>query len=471
MHRKFFWSLMAAAALALAVGGIVAAAGTNRQARNEAIEELSRQAEAIGRQAEQEIDKVRGPGNEGLRNLLSEGTVRDLLATASKIGGHDYVEVAAIRQGELLVPATSVLIPALELESVAFVPGSTAEFEGEVDGQAVVVVARTVDSGSRQFTLVVLLGRESSVFAGVALVRAFLIGLAAAVIVVAALAGLLARRLGDRLAGVDAAAGRVAAGDFTARVEDDGDDEVGHLAASFNDMAERLAAASERERDFLLNVGHDLRTPLTTISGYAETLADGTVGTENLPKVAAALQRQSRRLARLVEDLMLLSRLEAREFALVTEPVDLGAHVGGVAEEFRARAADASVEFNVDIESTGPVESDPVRIAQVVTNLVENALRYAPEGGRVGVRVQAVPGETVIAVSDNGPGIDPEDLPRVFERLYVAQRYRAVRPEGSGLGLSIVHELVTAMGGTVAVSSEPGTGTTVAVRLPLALRP
>jgi two-component system sensor histidine kinase BaeS len=466
MRRKFFWSLMAAAALALAVGGILAAAGTNRQARNEAIEELSRQAEAIGRQAEQAVDNARGRGNEALRNLLSEGTIRDLLATASKIGGHDYVEIAAVRQGEVVVPSSSVLVPSLDLEGVEFRPATTREFEGEVDGQPVVVVARTIDAGTPAFTLVVLLGRESSVFAGIALVRAFLVGLGAAVIVVTALAGLLARRLGDRLARVDAAAGRVAAGDFTARVEDDGDDEVGHLAASFNDMAARLAAASERERDFLLNVGHDLRTPLTSISGYAETLADGNIGTEDLPRVAAVLQRQSRRLSRLVEDLMLLSRLEAREFTLVTESVDLGAHVGGVVEEFGGRAADAAVDLDIDIEPTGPVESDPVRISQVVTNLVENALRYAPEGGRVGVRVQAMPGETVIAVSDNGPGIDPEDLPRVFERLYVAQRYRAVRPEGSGLGLSIVHELVTAMGGAVEVASELGRGTTVTVRLP-----
>ncbi|NNC91162.1 MAG: HAMP domain-containing histidine kinase [Acidimicrobiia bacterium] len=466
MRRKFFWSLMAAATLALAVGGILAAAGTNRQARTAAVNELSRQAEVIGRQAEQAVDNARGRGTEALRNLLSEGTVRDLLVTASKIGGHDYVEIAAVRQGELVAPRDSDLVPALGLDGVEFRPATTREFEGEVDGQPVVVVARTIDTGTPVFTLVVLLGRESSVFAGLALVRAFLIGLGAAVIVVAALAGLLAKRLGDRLARVDAAAGRVAGGDFTARVEDDGDDEVSHLADSFNDMAERLAAASDRERDFLLNVGHDLRTPLTSISGYAETLADGTIGAGDLPKVAAVLQRQSRRLSRLVEDLMLLSRLEAREFTLVTEPVDLGAHVGGVAEEFRTRASDASVDLRIDIEPTGPVESDPVRISQVVTNLVENALRYAPEGGRVGVHVEAAPAETVIAVSDNGPGIDPEDLPRVFERLYVAQRYRAVRPEGSGLGLSIVHELVTAMGGAVAVSSEPGSGTTVTVRLP-----
>jgi two-component system sensor histidine kinase BaeS len=466
MRRRFFWSLMAAAALALLVGGLVAAVATNRQARRDAIEELSRQAEAIGRQAEAAVEDARGRGDDALRNLLNERTVRDLLATASRIGGLDYAEIAAVRQGALVIPLNSVLIPALDLGGTNFEPGTTREFEGEVGGEPVVVVGRTVDSGSRLFTLVVLLGRESSLLTGVALVRGFLLALGAAVIVVALLAGLLARRLGDRLARVDAAAGRVASGDLTARVEDDGDDEVSHLADTFNDMARRLEAASKRERDFLLNVGHDLRTPLTTISGYAETLADGAIEAGDLPRVADVLQRQSRRLSRLVEDLMLLARLEAREFSLRNEPVDLGAHIGGVVDELRPRAEAARVRLEAEIEPTGPVDVDPVRLSQVVNNLVENALRYSPEGGRALVRVRARPDETTIEVSDNGPGIDAEDLPRVFERLYVAQRYRAVRPEGSGLGLSIVHELVAAMGGTVAVESEPGRGTTVAVRLP-----
>ncbi len=466
MRRKFFWSLMAAAAVALVVGGIVAAAGTNRQARSEALEELGRQAEAIGRQAEQAADAARAKGEDALRNLSNEGTIRSLLVTASQIGGHDYVEIAAVRQGKLVVPSTSVLIPALDLAEVVFRPGKTVEFEGELDGTAVVVVARTIDTGTRAFSLVVLLGRESNLLTGVAVVRAFLLALGAAVIVVALLAGVLARRLGSRLARLEAAAERVAAGDLTARVEDDGDDEVSHVADSFNEMAHQLEESAQRERDFLLNVGHDLRTPLTSISGYAETLADGTIGAEDLPRVASVLQRQSKRLSRLVEDLMLLSRLEAREFTLRTEPVDLGAHIGGVAEEFRSRAEEATVRFDIDVESTGPVEADPVRVSQVVSNLVENALRYAPEGGRVRVAVQSTPDEIGLDVSDNGPGIDAEDLPRVFERLFVAQRYRPVRPEGSGLGLSIVHELVTAMDGTVAVTSEPGRGTTVSVRWP-----
>ncbi len=457
---------MAAAALALIVGGVVAGVGTNRQARADQVEELSRQAEAIGRQAEESVERARQRGDAALRNLLNEGTVRDLLATAALIGGHDYVELAAVRQGKLVVPSTSELVPALGLDEVVFTPGTTREFDGEVNGAQVVVVARTIDSGSRQFTLAVLVGRESGLLGRGVVFRAFLLALGAAVILVGVLAGMLARRLGARLSRVDEAASRVASGDLTARVTDDGDDEVSHLADTFNDMAERLEAASNREQDFLMNVGHDLRTPLTSIAGYAETLADGKIGVDDLPKVGAALQRQSGRLSRLVEDLMLLSRLEAREFTLRTEPVDIGGLVRGVAEEYRPRATAASLQLAISAEASEPTEADPVRISQVVSNLVENALRYAPEGGRVGVDVHTSTAETTLVVSDNGPGIDREDLPRVFERLYVAQRYRAVRPEGSGLGLSIVHELVNAMDGTVVVSSEPGRGTTVTVRLP-----
>lgn len=457
---------MAAAVLALATGGVIAAIGTNRQARAEAVDELSRQAAAIGTQAEDAVAEARERGDAALRNLLNEGTIRQLLASAAQIGGHDYVEIAVVRRGELIVPSASVLIPALDLSAARYRPGNTEEFSGDVAGVPVVVVARTIDLGAPQASLVVFLAREADQLVGVTLFRAFVVALGAAVIVVAVLAGLLARRLGERLSRVDRAARSVAAGDLSARVEDDGDDEVSHLADSFNEMAGKLEAAAARERDFLLNVGHDLRTPLTSIAGYAETLADGKIGQDEMPKVAAALQRQSKRLSRLVEDLMLLSRLEAREFSLRTEPVDVGALVAGVAEEYRPRAQAADVRFAISADSTAPLETDPVRVSQIVSNLVENALRYTPEGGEVAVHVAATPGGVRIDVRDSGPGIDPDDLPRVFERLYVAQRYRAVRPEGSGLGLSIVHELVTAMNGAVRVESAPGAGTLVSVDLP-----
>lgn len=460
---------MAAAALALLVGGLVAAILTNRQARQDDIEELSRQAEAIGRQAEASIANARQQGDAGLRNLLNERTLRELLLVSSQVGGHDFVEIVVARQGELLVPTSSVLIPALGLEPADLRPGQTSEFEAEINGEPVIVVGRTIDTGTPAFSFSVLLGREASLLVGITLLRAFLFALGAAVIVVALLAGLLSNRLGDRLGKVSAAAGSLADGNLSARVSDDGDDEVSELADSFNAMADRLEASSHRERDFLLNVGHDLRTPLTSLAGYAETLADGTIGPEQLPKVAAVLERQTGRLSRLVEDLMLLSRLQAREFTLRPEEVELGAHVRGVAEDYEARAAEGSVQLLVETVPTGPVRIDPVRIAQIVSNLVENGLRYTPEGGTVSVRVSSTADEAIVEVEDSGPGIDSEDLPRVFDRLYVAQRYEAVRPEGSGLGLSIVKELVTAMDGEVEVDSEPGRGTTVTVRVPRAV--
>lgn len=467
MRRQFFISLLASAGLALVVGGLVAAVLTNRQAQRDDIAELSRQAEQIGRQAEEAIQAAGSrPGNPGLRGVLNERTLGELLRTASRIGGHDFVEIAAIRQGELIVPDNSVLIPTLEIDESKFRGGGSQELEGEVNGQPVTVVARGIDTGTPALSLVVFLGRETSLIGGITLIRAFLVALGGAMILVAVLAGYLAKRLGDRLGKVTSAAQAVAGGDLTARVEDDGDDEVAHLAENFNQMAERLEAASVRERDFLMNVGHDLRTPLTSIAGYAETLADGSIPEQDLPRVAGTLQRQTKRLSRLVEDLMLLSRLQAREFSLRVEDVDLSAHVRGIVEDFRPRADAAAVRLEIEVDPVGTVSVDPVRVDQVVSNLLENALRYAPEGGRVSVGVTGGNGTVMITVADTGPGIDPEDLPRVFERLYVAQRYRPVRPEGSGLGLTIVNELVTAMDGTATVTSSPAAGTTVTVELP-----
>jgi two-component system sensor histidine kinase BaeS len=259
----------------------------------------------------------------------------------------------------------------------------------------------------------------------------------------------------------------MAAGDLSARAPASGEpDEITEVAAAFNDMGVQLEAARRREREFLASVGHDLRTPLTTIGGYAEALSEGKVDDETLPRVAGVIDREAGRLSRLVEDLMLLTRLEAREFSLRPEEVDLAGHLSGIVESFRGKAEAASVRLESDLDPLPPTTVDPDRVAQVAGNLIENALRYTPEGGQVEVRLRPEGTGAVMSVADDGPGIEAEDLPHVFERLYVTQRYRPVRPEGSGLGLSIVKELVDAMGGTVTVDSVPGDGTTVAVRLP-----
>ena len=150
------------------------------------------------------------------------------------------------------------------------------------------------------------------------------------------------------------------------------------------------------------------------------------------------------------------------------EPVDLAAHLAEQVEAHRVRAEKLGVRFESTIAPVGIVEIDPDRVSQILGNLVDNALRYTPEQGAVSVTLNGSPLGVQFAVADTGPGIDAEDVPRVFDRLYVARHYRPVRPEGSGLGLSIVKELVDAMRGEVAVTSVPGQGTTVAVSLPTA---
>jgi signal transduction histidine kinase len=214
-----------------------------------------------------------------------------------------------------------------------------------------------------------------------------------------------------------------------------------------------------------MSVGHDLRTPLTTIRGYAEGLDAGEIEAADLARVGSVLRTQTDRLSRLVEDLTLLARLEAREFTLRTEPVDLAAHLKEIVEGYRTRADDAYVRLEFEAEPIGVLDVDPDRVAQICGNLLDNALRYTPDGGVVRVEVLGEDGRAAIRVTDSGPGIDAEDLDHVYERLYVAQRYRPVRPEGSGLGLSIVKELADAMGAEVTVTSELGVGTTVVVAL------
>ena len=296
--------------------------------------------------------------------------------------------------------------------------------------------------------------------------RGLVVPIAIAALLSAIAARSLSRWLGERLSGLATAAHHLADGDLAARATEDGDDEISGLAESFNVMATQLQEAREREQEFLMSVGHDLRTPLTTIGGYAEALEEEELDGTETRRIAGVLSRETNRLRRLVEDLMLLARLEAREFTIRPEPVEVGAHLGEIAESYRDRAEASRVRLEVDIAETGVMVTDPDRLAQIAANLTENALRYTPEAGRVTFTVRPGGNGIELSVADTGPGIDQVDLPRVFEKFYVAHKYRGARPEGSGLGLAIVKQLVDAMGGTVSADSEPGRGTRITVSIP-----
>ena len=251
----------------------------------------------------------------------------------------------------------------------------------------------------------------------------------------------------------------LAAGETPTPLPEEGAPELVSLARAFNDMAAQLAASRESERNFLLSVSHELKTPLTAIRGYAEGLGEGAFSADDASRTILV---ESRRLERLVRDLLDLARMNRHEFSIAREPVDLA----DVARQAVARHDGAAREFGVELTAEAEeawVEGDHDRLLQVASNLVENALRETPRGGSVTVSS----GAGRLAVADTGPGLEPADLPHAFDRFFLYDKYGRERPVGSGLGLAIVKQLTEAMGGTVGVESRPGAGATFTVTLPL----
>jgi two-component system sensor histidine kinase BaeS len=286
-----------------------------------------------------------------------------------------------------------------------------------------------------------------------------LIASAVAGLIAAGVSFLLARRIARPLRRLAEATRRVAAGQ-SVDVPPEGATELASLAESFNEMAAQLEHARDAERAFLLSVSHELKTPLTAIRGYAEGLHEGVLPPGD---AAATIVGESRRLERLVGDLLDLARMNKAEFSVRREPIDL-AEIGPEAvRRYEGQARDFDVTLELVAPEEAPAIGDADRVLQIVSNLVENALRLAPSGGTV--RIVAAPGE--LRVEDTGPGLKAEELERAFERFYLYSRYGRQRPVGTGLGLAIVKELAEGMGGSVAASSEPGALTVFTVRLPL----
>jgi two-component system, OmpR family, sensor kinase len=292
----------------------------------------------------------------------------------------------------------------------------------------------------------------------------------AAVALAVAVSTLLAKRLTDPLHRLADASARLAGGDLPQRVEVTGDDELAHLASRFNAMADSLAEARRREHEFLASVSHELRTPITAIRGYAEAIEDGSAKGASIDDAVRVIQEEASRLERLAQDVVDLARLGAEEFRLEPVDVDLAVTIDEASRAHLARAQQAGVTLTATSEGAMRAVTDPGRVRQIISNLVENALRVTPDGGEVRITGRAREHAIEITVSDTGPGIAPEDLPHVFERSYLWSRSRAVRPVGTGLGLAIVRELADALGGTITVSSEPGRGSAFVLSVPLSPR-
>ena len=453
MRRRLMLAMVGLVAVVLLIAGVGSLVLSRIEARNDAKAQLVSEADSlrnvkngtesvkvlhiIGRTLKlenAELIRIDPAGN--LETDLPHGLTADQLDVAALQAG----ETTSGRAGNFVYAAAPVDLSPLERVRLH-------DFEG---------------------TLAILLTRDVG---GLGPSWGYFIAAGAAALAVAALvAWQMSRRMSRPLVEAVGATARIAAGDLESRVPVRAHDypEFSSLAGSINHMAQSLEDSRARERHLLLAVSHDLRTPLTSIRGFAEAIHDGAVEDEG--KAADVIIAESRRLERLVGDLLDLTKLEARQMSISLRPTDVAEVVSTTVEGFRPAAAKGGLALVVDAPEGRPdhppAEADPDRLAQLLANLIENALDFARTAVTVAFGTDPSTGACTITVDDDGPGIAPGDLSRVFERFYRADR-GPKRRAGSGLGLAIVAELAAAMGGTARAVSplHAGGGTRFVVTL------
>jgi len=296
-----------------------------------------------------------------------------------------------------------------------------------------------------------------------------LVGAVLFAILLAGAAGtFLSRRIARPLERLARAASAVARGDLEQQVPVDSDiSELHSLGEAFNNMTANLRQSDQAKNAFIADVTHELRTPLTVINGTIETLEDGALDDlEGRGPLLESMQAETKRLVRLVNDLLVLTRADAGALNLKLENIDLGELVRDRCERLSALAEPRQVAFDVDVRGQARVRGDADRLTQVLDNLLDNAIRHAPDGSTVTVEVHRDGNEIRCAISDRGAGIPAQHLPLIFERFYRVDTSRNRHSGGSGLGLAIVHSLVKAQGGKIMAYSLEGQGTTMTFWLP-----
>ncbi len=261
------------------------------------------------------------------------------------------------------------------------------------------------------------------------------------------------------------AANAMSAGARDVRVEPSGPREVAEIATSLNALAENLSHSEERQREFLLSVSHEFRTPLTAIRGFGEALSDNMVEGDDVPRTGAIVAGEAERLNRLVSDLLDLARLGAVDFAV--QPIDVDLEILGAeaAAVWSDRCTREGVSFDARLSSVSCV-TDPMRLRQIIDNLTENALRVTPSGSVIVLEIAREGQNAIVQVRDGGPGLTAEDVATAFEPGVLYERYKGVRKVGTGFGLALVGRLATGLGGTATAGVAPEGGASFTVRIP-----
>jgi signal transduction histidine kinase len=311
---------------------------------------------------------------------------------------------------------------------------------------ALIVAKPTAELRERWFTLIERLA------------IAALIG----IVVAGALAWYLSRRITKPVLALSEAADEIAEGHYDVRLPPvRARDEIGQLSARFGQMAERLQEAEELERNFLMTVSHELRTPLTAIRGHVDALREGVAGDEaSRAESLGVIAAEAERLERLVGDVLDLAKLDTRRFTLRREEVDMGRLLERAYRTFAEEARRRGIDYQQEIGARPVIVADGDRVLQIISNLLSNAFRWTPDGGRVELALNQENGTVSVAVQDSGPGIPDDEIDRIFRPFWSRDG------GGTGLGLAIAKELAAAHGGRIVLDTEPGRGTCFRLVLP-----
>jgi two-component system sensor histidine kinase BaeS len=368
--------------------------------------------------------------------------------------------------GYLAGPAATDGPPGMASDALAKVlGGQSVSTEGMTDDGGMLIEARPLASGGavileQPFTVV---GVEA-----VDAVRRISVALFLGLLIAVPVGYWAAVRLTRPLRAARDAANEMAAGSRSVTLQPEGPVEIADIADALNRLNAALVVSEGRQREFLLSVSHELRTPLTAVKGYAEALADGVIDGEDVPRTGATVAAEATRLDRLVTDLLDLARLGAVDFHIEPVEVDLVDLVEDAGLVWRDRCEHEGVRFTLELlQGELTARTDPIRVRQVIDNLAENALRVSPPGSVIVLGLRAEPSWAVVEVRDSGPGLTGSDIADAFEPGVLHERYRGVRPVGTGLGLALVGRLAQGLGGYAEAGQAAEGGARFTVRLPL----
>jgi two-component system sensor histidine kinase BaeS len=360
----------------------------------------------------------------------------------------------------------SQLPPGVSQEALDTVlAGGSVSVEGQTDAGSVLIEGRPLAGGGALFLLqpyTVVGGEAADALRRIGV--ALLLGLLIAVPI-----GIwAARRLTRPLRAARDAANQMTEGSRTVRVEPEGPAEIADIADSLNRLNSALVVSEGRQREFLLSVSHELRTPLTAVKGYAEALSDGVIPDEDVARTGGIVAAEASRLDRLVSDLLDLARLGAVDFHVSPVKVDLVELAEDAGDVWVDRATPESIRLVLEMpDAPVVVETDPIRVRQIIDNLAENALRVSPPQSTIVLAIRQEGPWGIVEVRDSGPGLTSDDVGVAFEPGVLHERYRGVRPVGTGLGLALVGKLAIGLGGSAEAGEAREGGARFTVRIPV----